>query len=140
VVYSGTTTGHQDLGTRACSGREKGSKMGFLKRLSSLFSGSGAPSDSRFAHREYIRCSRCGEKLVARVDVRNDLTPTYDEGEGAYYVRKGVVGSGETRCYQTVEVELYFDAQRNLVSRYVTGGEFISADDFYSEEQEEQTE
>jgi hypothetical protein len=107
--------------------------MGFLKKLSALFSGGGTQSDSRYAHREYIRCSRCGEALVARVDVRNDLTPTYDEGEGAYYARKGVVGSGKTRCYQTMEVELYFDAQRNLVSRYVTGGEFITADEYHAE-------
>jgi hypothetical protein len=109
--------------------------MGFLKKQSALFSGAGSSDDSPYTHREYLRCSRCGEKLVARVDVRNDLTPTYDEGEGAYYVRKGVVGSGETRCYQTLEVELYFDAQRNLVSRYVTGGEFISREDYYAEEQ-----
>lgn len=104
--------------------------MGFLKKLSGLFSSGGVADDSRYAHREYVRCARCGEKLVARVDARNDLTPTYDEGEGAYYVRKGLVGSGKTRCYQTVEIELYFDSQRSLVSRYVTGGEFISRDEY----------
>ena len=109
--------------------------MGFLKRLTALFSGGGTIEDNGNIHREYIRCSRCGEKLVARVDLRNELTPTYDEGEGAYYARKGVFGSGKTRCFQMTEVELYFDPQRHLVSRYVTGGEFISREEFYSEEE-----
>ena len=103
--------------------------MGFLKKLSGLFSGGGSEDDGS-VHREYVRCSRCHETLIARVDLRNELTPTYDEGEGAYYVRKGLVGSGKTRCYQTIEVEVYFDAQRNLVSRYATGGTFISREEY----------
>ena len=108
--------------------------MSFLKKISSLFSG-GSTSDDANAHREYVRCSRCGEKLVARVDLRNELTPTYDEGEGAYYARKAVFGGGATRCFQMVEVEVYFDAQRRLVSRYVTGGEFITRDEYEAEDE-----
>lgn len=108
--------------------------MGFLKRLAGFFSGGGSREDNGNIHREYVRCSRCGEKLAARVDRRNELTPTYDEGEGAYYSRKGLVGAGKSRCFQMVEVELYFDAQRQLVSRYVTGGEFITHDEFYADE------
>lgn len=111
--------------------------MSILKRLAGLFSGGGSREDSRYTHREYVRCSRCGETLVARVDVRNELTPTYDEGEGAYYVRKGLIGSGETRCFQEVEVEMYFDAQRTLVSRYVTGGEFISEEEYLADQGED---
>jgi hypothetical protein len=108
--------------------------MGLFRKLGSIFSGGGSGEDDGSIHREYVRCSRCGEKLSARVDLRNELTPTYEEGEGAYYARKGLLGSGETRCFQLVEVELYFDAQRNLVSRYVTGGEFITREEFYAEE------
>ncbi len=108
--------------------------MSFLKKISSMFLGSGT-SDDGSAHREYVRCSRCGEKLVTRVDLRNELTPMYDEGEGAYYARKAVFGSGATRCFQMVEVEIYFDTQRQLVSRYVTGGEFITRDEYEAEDE-----
>ena len=104
--------------------------MGFLKKLSQLLAGSEEPN----IHREYVRCSRCGEKIAVRVNLGNELTPQLDEGEGAYYVRKGVIGSGETRCFQTTEVELYFDPNRQLVSRYITGGEFITREEFEADE------
>ena len=68
------------------------------------------------------------------MDLSNELTPQYGEGEGVYYVRKGVVGSGETRCFQMIEVELYFDPEKQLVSRYITGGEFITRQEFEAEE------
>jgi hypothetical protein len=45
----------------------------------------------------------------ARVDLRNDLS-LLDEGEyekAAYFCRKILIGA--QRCYQPVEVELYFD-------------------------------
>jgi hypothetical protein len=106
--------------------------MSFLKKIASLISGGGEEGNGD-VHWEYVRCARCGEKLRVRVSLSNELTPQYESSEGAYYVRKGVFGSGETRCFQMIEVELYFDAQRRLVSRYVSGGEFISKDEFYSE-------
>ena len=103
--------------------------MGFVKQLTDLFSGKGEGN----IHREYVRCARCKEKLAVRVNLDNELTPQYGEGEGAYYVHKGVSGSGENRCFQTIEVELYFDYEKHLVSRYITGGEFITADEFYAD-------
>jgi hypothetical protein len=83
---------------------------------------------------EYVRCSRCGETIVVRIDLGGELTPQFGESEGAYYVRKGVVGSGGTRCFQTIEVEVYFDAALRPVSRYITGGEFITKDEFGAQE------
>jgi hypothetical protein len=81
-------------------------------------------------HWEYVRCSRCGEAIPVRVDLRHELTPRYGQGEGAYFVRKGVIGSGETRCFQTVEVRLSFDAQKRLVSREISGGAFMTQEGF----------
>ena len=103
--------------------------MGFVKQLTDLFSGKGEGN----IHREYVRCARCKEKLAVRVNLANELTPQYGEGEGAYYVHKGVSGSGENRCFQTIELELYFDYEKHLASRYITGGEFITADEFYAD-------
>jgi DNA-directed RNA polymerase subunit RPC12/RpoP len=104
--------------------------MGLLKKLAELFT-SGDEGD---IHREYIRCSRCGEKIAVRVNLSGELTPQYEEGESAYYVRKGVSGSGKNRCFQMIEVELYFDHDKRLVSRHISGGEFITGEKFEAEE------
>jgi hypothetical protein len=102
--------------------------MGFLNKItSSLCRGAIRRGD---AHWEYVRCSQCGERIPVRVDLRHELTPRYREAEGAYFVRKGVIGSGDTRCFQTIDVELTFDAQKRLISREIHGGAFISKDEF----------
>ena len=106
--------------------------MGFLDKVASALFGSDAGREN--VHREYVRCSRCGEKIPVRVDLRHELTPTYGEGEGAYFVRKGVIGSGETRCFQTIDVMLTFDAQKRPVSREIAGGVFITKEEFETED------
>ena len=105
--------------------------MAFIKQLVDFFKRDSDPN----THREYVRCSRCGEKIAVRVNLGNELTPQYGEGEGAYHVRKGIVGSGKTRCFQPIEVELYFDATHRRVSRYITGGEFITKEEFDAAEE-----
>lgn len=116
--------------------------MGVLKKITALLSarggGGGGEAEEEYVHREYVRCSRCGEKIAVRVDLRNELTPQYDvdeeDREGSYYWRKGIVGSGKKRCFQTIEVELFFDENRQLVSRSISGGEFITREEFYAQE------
>jgi hypothetical protein len=39
-------------------------------------------------------------------------------------LRKVLIGSG--RCFQPIEVKLTFDANRNIISREITGGDFIA--------------
>lgn len=74
-----------------------------------------------------VRSRRCGEILETRIDLHNDLAVRYDErGQvTGYYVRKLLQGSGRNRCFDTVEVELFFDARRQLVDRQVHGGTFV---------------
>ncbi len=74
-----------------------------------------------------VRSTRCGEILETRIDLHNDLSARYDDRGRVtgYYVRKLIQGSGLNRCFSTVEVELYFDARRNLVDRRIRGGEFV---------------
>lgn len=101
--------------------------MGFLDKIASfLFGGRGEEGD---VYRTTVRCSRCGEEIPVRVDLGHELTPRYGEGEGAYFVHKGVVGSGENRCFQTVDVRLTFDAQKRVISREISGGTFVGEDD-----------
>jgi hypothetical protein len=74
-----------------------------------------------------VKCNRCGEVTRARIDLRNDLSVEYDEAGGlpTYFCRKVLMGEGG-RCFQRMEVELTFDANRNLVSYEVGGGQLIN--------------
>jgi len=112
--------------------------LGFMERLSSRLSGRGG--ESEYVHREYIRCARCGETILVRVDKRNELTRTYDGAEGGYYMRKGVIGSGKDRCFQTIEVRLAFTSERDLLARHVSGGEFVTEKEYSAEDQNAESE
>lgn len=93
--------------------------MNFFK---SLFSKPAAPARNLLPLK--VKCRRCGEIIEARVDLSNDLSIDYDEaGHAVYHCRKGLVG--RQQCYQTLEVELQFDANRRLIDRHISGGEFV---------------
>jgi hypothetical protein len=102
--------------------------MSFLKKLTNMFS--GPANRDVLAYWIYVRCSRCGEKIKSRVDLANDLSVNYGEGEAdtTYFTRKALIG--EQRCYQMIEVELTFDHRRQLLERQIKGGEFITETDF----------
>jgi hypothetical protein len=70
--------------------------MGLFKKIASFFSGDSESDDH--VYEANVRCNRCRELLT-------------------------LVGSN--RCFQRVEVTLYFDERRNLVDRQISGGEFI---------------
>jgi hypothetical protein len=97
--------------------------MGFLSKLKKLFSGGGSPSNLMEIT---VRCDRCGELIHAQVNLHNDLSLQDDD---TYYCRKGLVGGGETRCYQQVTVEYTFDANRNVIERRVQGGQFVDTEE-----------
>ncbi|HOG46496.1 MAG TPA: hypothetical protein PLJ35_19585 [Anaerolineae bacterium] len=99
--------------------------MSFFKRLGALLS---PPQPSCVMH-YYVRCRRCGEVIKARADLRNELSIEYGEDErpSGYSYRKVLIGSG--RCFQAIEVTMTFDPQRRVVSREVTGGEFVAPDE-----------
>ncbi len=93
--------------------------MNFFK---SLFGPKPAPPRNLLPLK--VRCRRCGEIITTQVDVNNDLSVDYDEaGQTSYHCRKGLIG--QQHCYQTVEVELKFDANRRLIDRQISGGEFV---------------
>ena len=106
--------------------------MSLLKRLGKALVG-GQHSDPN-ALWVYVRCKRCGEAIAARVSTRSDLSIDYDENgrPGGYHVRKVLIG-GKRRCYQPVEVNLTFDAGRRLLEREISGGEFITAEEYAAE-------
>jgi hypothetical protein len=103
--------------------------MSFLKKLGSIFSSSSSNSD-RILYL-YVQCSRCGERMQARVDTWNELTPDYEgnsDDPASYFCRKVLVG--EKLCFQPVELSLSFDKNRKLGKQEIRGGKFIEKAEF----------
>ena len=99
--------------------------MKFLKKISSLF-GRANPEKGSGSFELAVQCSRCGEVIRARVDLANDLSAEYGEGdnEAFYFCRKILIG--KQSCYAPIEVLLRFDATRNLVEHQISGGKLLT--------------
>ena len=104
--------------------------MGFFKKVASFLSASPTEMETLGL---YVRCNKCGEALGTRIHLRNDLSPVYGGGGqgGAYFLRKTLMGS--KRCFQPIEVELTFDANRKVIAREITGGQFITEEEYEAE-------
>jgi hypothetical protein len=105
--------------------------MGFFDRLRKAFSGAGSGPASDNGYWIYAQCRRCSEPLKARVDLRNE--PSLADDGTTWIVRKGLVGSGARRCFQTVEVILTLDSEKkNVIDSEVTGGKLITEEEYNS--------
>ncbi len=98
--------------------------MKFIRKISSLFTGSGEDDSGRSLWIS-VQCGRCGEVIRTRVDLSHDLAAEFGEGEreAAYFCRKVLIG--KQGCYVPIEVLLKFDARRSLMDKQITGGKFI---------------
>lgn len=92
--------------------------MGFLKN----FFGSGSSASQRHNYNFKVKCDRCSEVIEGHVDLNNDLSIEYEDNESIYFGRKVLMGS--SRCFQQIEVELKFDASKQLLEKNITGGSF----------------
>ena len=103
--------------------------MNLLKKLASLFTPEGRRDT--YAYWLYVQCDRCGEKIRTRVDLRNDLSIHYGDTDQdtTYFCRKTIMGSGH--CFQQMEVELTFDARRQLIDRQIQGGKIIGEEEYF---------
>jgi hypothetical protein len=101
--------------------------MGFFKKMASFLSATPRDMETMGI---YVRCDKCGEAIGARIHLRHDLSPLYGEGEQGvtYFVRKTLIGS--KHCFQPIEVELTFDANRKVIAREITGGQFITEQEY----------
>src|SRR5687768_12060396 len=100
--------------------------MGLLKRLARLFS-SSTGGQARPFYSLAVQCQRCGEVISAQIDLHHELSADYDERGALTGHRSRKVLIGRQRCYQAIEVELMFDAERRLTGREVRGGVFVDA-------------
>ncbi len=105
--------------------------MGFLDRLSALFSGkrdSSSDSDGRAVY-FYVKCSSCGEKIRVRVDMFNDLAQEFDDNDrtSGYTLEKDVLGNN---CFRLMHLHVAFDSSKRIVEKSVTNGVLITKEEF----------
>ena len=103
--------------------------MNILKRLAKTLSSPPRSSDRGLYL--YVQCDRCGEKLRARVDIWNELSPEFDgksEEAAFYHCRKVLVG--EKMCFQPIELSLKFDKNHKLIDQQIIGGKFIEKEEY----------
>lgn len=103
--------------------------MEILKRLfggggSSSASGSSRSGDAAGVY-FYVKPMGCDEIVRVRIDRNNDLSLADDNK--SYVVHKLVRG---TKCFQSVEVDLYFDSNRKLVNSELQHGAMATEDDY----------
>ncbi len=102
--------------------------MEILKRLFGGGGGGGA-GGSRSGDASgvyfYVKPDQCDEIVRMRIDRNNDLSLTDDNK--SYVVHKLARG---TKCFQTVEVDLYFDSNRRLVNSELLHGTLVTEDDY----------
>ncbi len=91
--------------------------MGFLGKLH----GSSSSASRANFYAVHVKCDRCGEIIAARINLANDLSLN-DDGN-SYFVRKLVMGSG--RCFQQIEIELSFNASKQMIDKQAHGGVFV---------------
>jgi hypothetical protein len=93
-------------------------RLGFIERLSHLFSGGGgAPAADRGIYVR-VKCNACGEIVQTRINPTSELS-LLDDGTG-YFVRKVLIGR---QCYRPIEVELHYkDIRGTELKREVRGG------------------
>lgn len=107
--------------------------MGFWDKVLGFLQKTSGESEDPMAYWVYARCDKCGEPLRARVDLRNELSAEFGETREAtvYTSRKALIGS--KRCYAPVEVSLTFDARRKLLKREISGGSFLTKQEYLNE-------
>lgn len=106
--------------------------MNFFKQLAGLFSGRSGGSSHRYLP-IYVLSRRCNEPIAGQVDLYNELSRGDEESGHAYYSRKGLHTSGVNRCFDQVEVHLYFDRNKQLVDHEVEGGRWLTVDEYEEE-------
>ncbi len=94
--------------------------MSFLSKLSRIFF--PAPPADRYLHFK-VKCSRCGEVLLGRLDVFNEPSLEIENGKAIYLCRKVLIGSG--LCHQPVETNFKFNETRHIIDKQVNGGIFV---------------
>ena len=95
--------------------------------LSRLFGGSQKPSH---LYGIYVQCDHCSEIIRTYINLHSDLSIQYGDTDkdNTYVVHKQLLGSGT--CFQRVDVQMTFDSRRKLINRQISGGQFVSEEEY----------
>lgn len=105
--------------------------MNFFRQLGRLFAGGGRAGGNRYLT-VYVLSRRCREPLSGQIDLYNEISAT-EEGGYAYYTRKVLHTSGDRRCFDQVEVNLYFDQNKKIAHHEVEGGSWLTEAEYATE-------
>lgn len=109
--------------------------MNIFKRIANFFQGGGAASGSHRYFPIYVLSRRCREPLNGQVDLLNELS--LDEtDDNTFYTRKVLHTTGRTRCFDQVEVLIWFSKDKQLLRQEVWGGEWLEAEAYERAEAE----
>jgi hypothetical protein len=70
--------------------------------------------------------------VEGQVDLMNELSLDDSSDRGGYFVRK-VLHTASNRCFSQVEIQLWFDPQKKLITQEVTGGRWLTAAEYAEE-------
>ncbi|MCW1968242.1 MAG: hypothetical protein KIH69_009020 [Anaerolineae bacterium] len=73
----------------------------------------------------YVKGRKCGAITRVRIDRNNELSR--DEDSEGFMVRKVIVDS---QCYGKVDITLHFDSNYREIGREISGGEFVTHEDW----------
>lgn len=103
--------------------------MGFLKKIFGGGSTNNTSTSSGLTGRVagdpkgiyfFVQPDNCDEVVRLRVNQENDLS--LNDEENGYWVHKVVRGS---KCFNGVEVDLFFDMQKRLIDSSLKGGKLV---------------
>lgn len=94
-----------------------------MEILKKLFGGMGSPGDPGLYY--YVRPQGSEEVVRVRINRNNDLSLA-DDGK-TFWVHKVVMG---TTSFQRVELDLFFDKNRQLTDSDVSGGDLVKKADY----------
>lgn len=106
--------------------------MNFFKSLANLFRGGGGPSADKRYLTVYVLSRRCNEPISGQVDLLNELSRS-DDSAYAWHSRKVLHTTGERRCFSQVEISLYFNQDKQIISHEVEGGRWLTSEEYTTE-------
>jgi len=104
--------------------------MGFFKKIF----GGGEKKPSEYVDKRgvyfYVRCDNCGTVVKLRADKEYDL----ERQDNGFVWHKTVV---DNRCFQSMPTVVVLDANYEVVSTEISGGEYVTEQNFEAYLQEQ---
>ena len=104
--------------------------MSFFKKLISILS----PTPTDDVLWLYVQCANCRKKFNVRINKNTDLSPEYnDSGDSSngYLLQKEAM---DDKCFRLINIRIQFDRKKEILSREIKGGKFLTKEEFEKSE------